>query len=483
MVDVVVFAAVLGLVAWRSGVIHGGLSAGRLAPRRRGTSSGRRHPRRGLRARHDARAGSSSPCTPSGSSAACRHAADAARDRMAHLSYMLGCGPHRCAAGDGGVPGRWSCCAGPVANDAPPPGRGDRSRLLAYDGGVDRGRRQLLEPLHAPARRSRWRWRPECCSAGSRLGRSRRRACRPGSPRWPATLGATARVPAAGSGGRAVDQARSPSPATAWCSVLGDGVLVKSSGLPSPYRYLWSLPARTCSTTISPRARPRCSTDRTARRGWWSGAGPHPAGATPGAGDGPRPRTTSRSPTCAAARSTCATDLTRDVPSRGAVHLPLATWNQPARPPPWTSRKEPRSWQPPPDAHWSSSRRTTRRRTSRRLLSGLSGPRRMRTCWWSTTTARTAPATWSPRTRDFGRRVAPAATPGQGGSGGGLPGRVHVGARPRLRRVVQMDADLSHPPERRPCTARRRSTTADMAIGSRYVRGGARRELVVVAGG
>ena len=55
-------------------------------------------------------------------------------------------------------------------------------------------------------------------------------------------LGFTARVTAAGVAvGAAVKDAAMPGDTVV--SVLGDGVLVKTSGLASPYRYLWSLPA------------------------------------------------------------------------------------------------------------------------------------------------------------------------------------------------------------------------------------------------
>jgi hypothetical protein len=55
-------------------------------------------------------------------------------------------------------------------------------------------------------------------------------------------LGATARVPATGVAiGTAIKQAAMPGDTVV--SVLGDGALVKTSGLASPYRYLWSLPA------------------------------------------------------------------------------------------------------------------------------------------------------------------------------------------------------------------------------------------------
>ncbi|MBV9830775.1 MAG: hypothetical protein JOZ82_04210 [Marmoricola sp.] len=54
--------------------------------------------------------------------------------------------------------------------------------------------------------------------------------------------GFTARVPAAGpTVGAAIRNASSPGDTIV--SVLGDGVLVRTSGLESPYRYLWSLPA------------------------------------------------------------------------------------------------------------------------------------------------------------------------------------------------------------------------------------------------
>jgi hypothetical protein len=54
--------------------------------------------------------------------------------------------------------------------------------------------------------------------------------------------GFTARVVAAGpTVGVAIKDASSPGDSVV--SVLGDGVLVRSTGLSSPYRYLWSLPA------------------------------------------------------------------------------------------------------------------------------------------------------------------------------------------------------------------------------------------------
>ena len=103
------------------------------------------------------------------------------------------------------------------------------------------------------------------------------------------------------------------------------------------------------------------------------------------------------------------------------------------------------------DGSWSSSRPTTRRRTSSRIVDRLrAAVPDGRTCWSSTTTARTAPASsptsWPPPTTACTCCTGPArpasARPTSPGSAGPREHGYDV--------VVEMDADGSHAPEQLP---------------------------------
>ena len=94
------------------------------------------------------------------------------------------------------------------------------------------------------------------------------------------------------------------------------------------------------------------------------------------------------------------------------------------------------------------------------------------TSWSSTTPAPTARRRPGPRRRRGagpGRRAGP---PGKGGRAG-LPGRLQSAFADGYEVVVQMDADLSHPPDRLPALLGEVDKGADIAIGSRYVPGAA----------
>ena len=107
------------------------------------------------------------------------------------------------------------------------------------------------------------------------------------------------------------------------------------------------------------------------------------------------------------------------------------------------------------------------------------GPARPRpTSWWSTTPAPTAPRTWPrpPAGAGPGRRAGP---PSRGLGGAYRAGFKHAFAE-GYEVVVQMDADLSHPPERLPrCWAR--STRAPTSPSDRATCPGPHHQLAVRA--
>ena len=73
---------------------------------------------------------------------------------------------------------------------------------------------------------------------------------------------------------------------------------------------------------------------------------------------------------------------------------------------------------------------------------------------------------------DFGRRVHLLRRPGKAGLGEAYRAGFRWGLDHGYDRLVQMDADLSHPPERLPALIGALDE-ADAAVGSRYVKGGA----------
>ena len=73
---------------------------------------------------------------------------------------------------------------------------------------------------------------------------------------------------------------------------------------------------------------------------------------------------------------------------------------------------------------------------------------------------------------DFGRRVHLLRRPGKAGLGEAYRAGFRWGLDHGYERLVQMDADLSHPPERLPALIGALDE-ADAAVGSRYVKGGA----------
>jgi dolichol-phosphate mannosyltransferase len=74
--------------------------------------------------------------------------------------------------------------------------------------------------------------------------------------------------------------------------------------------------------------------------------------------------------------------------------------------------------------------------------------------------------------KDLGR-VDVLVRPGKGGLGGAYRAGFKQAFAKGYEVVVQMDADLSHPPERLPALLAEVDAGADIAIGSRYVKGGA----------
>jgi glycosyltransferase involved in cell wall biosynthesis len=77
------------------------------------------------------------------------------------------------------------------------------------------------------------------------------------------------------------------------------------------------------------------------------------------------------------------------------------------------------------------------------------------------------------RTDDEVGQISVLERPGKGGLGGAYRAGFQYAFARDYEIVVQMDADLSHPPERLPALLAEVEGGADIAIGSRYVKGGA----------
>ena len=92
------------------------------------------------------------------------------------------------------------------------------------------------------------------------------------------------------------------------------------------------------------------------------------------------------------------------------------------------------------------------------------------TSWSSTTPAQTATADLAPPPPSWGVEVLASR---QGRARGRLPAGFQHAFGLGYEVVVQMDADLSHPPDRLPALLAEVDKGADIAIGSRYVKGGA----------
>ena len=244
-------------------------------------------------------------------------------------------------------------------------------------------------------------------------------------------------------------------------TVYGHADVDLASGLSSPYPYLWSLPTKTLDPQLHV-ARPTCSAAR--RRPTWfvtwsrlSLVGRRQQRRLAGCW----PRATTRSPRL----------------HGHTVYLRNGVADVAPRCDPWPgATTHPRS--PPPSR--SSCHEVRRRHPDLQRGRQRQGCPRRRAARASADSdvlvvddnSPDGTATRCGRTRSSGSRVHLLEPAGQGGPRSGLPRRVRVGARGRATTsIVQMDADLSHPPERVPALIDALED-ADVAIGSRYVAGG-----------
>lgn len=137
--------------------------------------------------------------------------------------------------------------------------------------------------------------------------------------------GFTARVPASGVAvGAAIKDASVPGDTVV--SVLGDGVLVRTSGLASPYRYLWSLPAHVLDHRFR---RLTHLLDSPQRPSWVVVRGSKPTRQLQHLGPGPALATHYEKVAYLCGREVyLRKDLTRDVPETGdQCWAPLVAWN------------------------------------------------------------------------------------------------------------------------------------------------------------